>query len=131
MINKRNGTLYVGVTPDLPTGCRLKAGMTILFLLFACISPKTKPYTLQTPAAQTGPQHVLLGQGIDINLADAVTLEALPGVGPALAQRIVDYRDRHGPFATVQDLQNVRGIGQKALLRLAPLICVTSKNWQK
>lgn len=50
---------------------------------------------------------------LDINRADATALEALPGIGPALARRIVAHRDRHGPFATPLDLVQVAGVGAK------------------
>ena len=51
---------------------------------------------------------------IDINTADAATLAtSIKGVGAARAEAIVAYRDQHGPFATVDDLANVKGIGSK------------------
>ncbi len=52
---------------------------------------------------------------ININTADARTLEDLPGVGPALAERIIRYREQNGPFSTVEELTNVSGIGEKTL----------------
>jgi competence protein ComEA len=48
---------------------------------------------------------------VNINTATAAELEALPGIGDVMAQRIVDYRAENGAFATVEDLQNVQGIG--------------------
>jgi competence protein ComEA len=53
------------------------------------------------------------GGTVDINTADATALETLDGIGPALAQRILSYRTAHGGFRTVNDLQNVTGIGPK------------------
>jgi competence protein ComEA len=53
------------------------------------------------------------GGTVDINSADATALETLDGVGPALAQRILAYRTAHGGFRSVNDLQNVTGIGPK------------------
>ncbi len=52
---------------------------------------------------------------IDLNRADAPELERLPGIGPSLAQKIIDYRDDHGPFQQVDDLLNVPGIGPAKL----------------
>lgn len=53
--------------------------------------------------------------GVDINAGTAADLEDLPGVGPVLADRIVAYRDANGPFATVEDLLDVPGIGEAKL----------------
>ncbi|MCS7206601.1 MAG: helix-hairpin-helix domain-containing protein [Dehalococcoidia bacterium] len=61
---------------------------------------------------------------LDLNTADASALEALPGIGPVLAQRIVEYRMRYGPFAQVEDLLKVQGIGPKILERIRPLVTV-------
>jgi competence protein ComEA len=61
---------------------------------------------------------------VNINTATADELEALPGIGPVLAQRIVDYREQHGPFRSVRDLLNVSGIGDSHLADLAPLVTV-------
>lgn len=55
---------------------------------------------------------------IDLNRASATELEELPGIGPAIAGEIVADRDRHGPFATVDDLLRVRGIGPAKLSAL-------------
>lgn len=55
------------------------------------------------------------GGVVNINTAGAAELEALPGIGPALAARIVEYRDGHGPFASVDDLTDVPGIGPAKL----------------
>ena len=58
--------------------------------------------------------------GININTATAEELTLLPGVGPATAARIVQYRQEHGKFASVDDLANVKGIGPKRLENLRP-----------
>jgi len=50
---------------------------------------------------------------VDINTATAAELDGLPGIGPVLAQRIVEYRNQHGPFGTVKDLAEVQGISER------------------
>jgi len=57
-----------------------------------------------------------------VNQASEEELQALPGIGPVLAKKIVDYRDKNGYFRTVQDLVKVKGIGPKLLLRWEGLI---------
>lgn len=64
------------------------------------------------------------GERLDINSATIEELDALPGVGPAIAGRIVAYREEHGPFSTVEELQNVSGIGAATLERLRPHVAV-------
>lgn len=61
---------------------------------------------------------------ININTASAAELQTLPGIGPSFAQRIVDYRTANGPFARIEDIQNVRGIGQATFDRIKDLITV-------
>ncbi len=59
---------------------------------------------------------------VALNTADLTTLEALPGVGPVLAQRILDWRTQHGRFSSVDELGEVSGIGEKLLAQLTPLV---------
>jgi len=59
---------------------------------------------------------------VNINTADLAALESLPGIGPAIAQRILDYRQVHGPFAQVEDITNVPGIGPAILGQIQELI---------
>ncbi|MCY3642848.1 MAG: ComEA family DNA-binding protein [Acidimicrobiaceae bacterium] len=57
---------------------------------------------------------------VDINTANAASLESLPGIGPSLAAAIVEHRQRHGPFAAVDDLIDVSGIGPAKLEQIRP-----------
>ncbi len=75
-------------------------------------------YPSATPPTATP----VVGYKLNINTADAAQLDALPGIGPALAQRIIAYRQEHGPFASVDDLVKVPGIGPATLERLRPWI---------
>jgi competence protein ComEA len=79
------------------------------------------PLALPSPqkAASTAPTSV-----IDINRASVRDFARLPGVGPKLAQQIVSYRTKQGPFRRVEDLMIIRGIGGKKWQALRPFVCV-------
>ena len=59
---------------------------------------------------------------VDINRATAAELQAIPGIGPVIAERIVAYRNENGPFRQVDELTQVAGVGEKTLARIAPLV---------
>jgi competence protein ComEA len=61
---------------------------------------------------------------VNINTASATDLEALPGIGAKTAARIVEYRQKNGPFKKVEELMNVRGVGEKSFLKLKDQISV-------
>ncbi len=61
---------------------------------------------------------------VDINVADAAELQTLEGIGPALAERIVQNRQQYGPFQSVADLRRVAGFGEKRVEQLAPYVVI-------
>ncbi len=65
---------------------------------------------------------------IDVNAASAAELERLPRVGPALAARIVAWREKNGPFESLESLRHVRGIGPATARLLAPLVTFSGRH---
>lgn len=64
---------------------------------------------------------------VNLNSATLEQLQELPGVGLATAQRILEYRQKSGGFKKVEELMNIRGIGEKSFLKLKALVVVTAK----
>jgi competence protein ComEA len=83
-----------------------------------------------TPQAiAAGPQDtadVKAATVVNLNTASATQLESLPGIGAKTAQRIVEYRQKNGDFKKVEELMNVKGIGEKTFLKLKPQLTVAA-----
>lgn len=87
--------------------------------------PGETPLAAPTPLLRTTTAPASGASGpININTASAAELDALPGIGPGYAERIVAYRESHGPFATIEEIQNVPGIGPATFARIKDMITV-------
>ena len=97
--------------------------LVVVSLLAA--SPHTAvAQTATRTSAKTTPASVGV---VNINAASASDLEALPGIGAKTAARIVEYRQKNGPFKKIEELMNVRGVGEKNFLKLKPQISIAAK----
>jgi len=76
-------------------------------------------------STMSGAQLLTLGMVIDLNRSTAEDLAAVPGIGPALAQRIIDYRQAHGPFKKIEELEEkVLGFGPKKVALIKPYLSI-------
>ena len=82
---------------------------------------RTRTRTIDQAAAKPTVQ-------VNLNTATVADLQGLPGVGAKVAARIVEYREKQGPFKRIEELMNVQGIGEKSFLKLRPQITVGSKT---
>ncbi|MCD6253534.1 MAG: ComEA family DNA-binding protein [Thermotogae bacterium] len=90
---------------------------------------KIKEYVIVNPQNvqnSTGSKNRIVSekQLLNVNLASQEELERLPGIGPVKAKAIVDFREKNGPFKSVEDLVQIPGIGEKTLEKLLPYITV-------
>ncbi len=65
---------------------------------------------------------------INLNTAESTQLELLPRIGPALAQRIIEFRKKNGSFKSTEDLMLVRGIGEKSFQQMKPYLSISGKT---
>ena len=119
----------------LGTAQKVLLAVTALFVTFtlaffigrssvhAQITTERAPETLvrELPAAEAPPEQP---QKLELNRATRAELEALPGIGPVLAERIVAWREANGPFVSVEQIMDVEGIGEKKLDELRESIYV-------
>ena len=87
------------------SACRVSIGALILLLFVLAVKGEESPK-------------------IDLNTATLSQLKDLPGIGPVIAERILELREKSGPFKRIEDLMNIRGIGEKKFLKLKDLITV-------
>ncbi|HEY3092519.1 MAG TPA: helix-hairpin-helix domain-containing protein [Vicinamibacterales bacterium] len=96
----------------------MMAAITAVALSATALSAQSKAPAPKPTATAAAP--------VNLNTATAEQLATIPGVGPKMAERIIDYRQKSGGFKKIEDLMNVSGVGEKSFLKMKPLITVTT-----
>ena len=103
---------------------------SVIAVAIACLISIAGPASLQAreiePTRQAAASASKPPAPLNLNTATVAELEKLPGVGAATAARIIEYRDKNGAFKKIEELMNVKGIGEKAFLKLKPLVTVAA-----
>ena len=98
-------------------------------VLTLAAAPAAPALAQQSPqaASKSSPKAPVKADGvINLNTANATDLESLPGIGKSTAQRIVDYREKSGGFKKIEELMNVKGIGEKSFLKIKSRLTVAA-----
>jgi competence protein ComEA len=115
------GEIYIGGAVANPGFYPLREDDTIETIIQAAgLTPDVDTSKIKIYVPKTG--EVSQPQRINLNLAEAWLLDALPGIGPDRAKAIVDYRNQNGSFRRIEDLLNVQGIGNTTLDTIRDLI---------
>lgn len=121
---EQSGEIYIGGAVASPGTYPVKEGDTLQdILLDAGIEPDADLSHIEIYIPREG--EAGLPQKIDINRAEPWLLEALPGIGEVRAQAIVDYRNENGPFKRIEDLLQVKGIGEGTFEKIRDYITVS------
>jgi competence protein ComEA len=83
--------------------------------------------TAQEKAAKSKPAPAV-STPVNLNTATAADLQALPGVGAATARLIIEHREKNGGFKKIEELMNIKGIGEKSFLKLKPMVVVSPQK---
>ena len=81
-----------------------------------------------TVEKMSGGDLLTLGLALDLNLASAADLEAIPGIGPVLARRIVEFREEKGPFKNIEAILAVKGLGPGKFKKIQPYLTITENG---
>jgi competence protein ComEA len=108
---------------------RVLFSLAAAVVLFAHVASAAQAPAPQPPSKSSSRSSTKAGAAltapVNINSATAAELDTLPGIGAKTAARIIEYRQKNGPFKKVEELMNVRGVGEKNFLKLKDLITVT------
>lgn len=99
--------------------------LTVGLLFFICLGPLIAYQNSQQSSSQS------VRAKININTASLEELQTLPRIGPAIAQRIIDYRKEHGPFKRIEDIMKVQGIGERVFEQIKERITVGPETTNK
>ena len=106
--------------------------MRLLFVVLGLLAIAVAVPAAQKPApAAKRASAATAASPVNLNTATQAQLEALPGIGPSAAQRILEFRQKNGSFKKIEDLMNVKGIGEKSFLKLKPLITVGGEKGER
>lgn len=103
-----------------------------VFVIFAvCLCVTWSAVAAQQPPRAAKPAAVASSDVVNLNSATSAQIAALPGIGPKTAELIVQYREKNGPFKKIEEIMNVKGVGEKSFLRIKDQLTVAAVRAEK
>ena len=104
------------------------SGVAMMVITLAGLIGQAQGRSMQgkAPVTVVKPVKASPAAQVNLNTASAADLRTLPNIGAATAARIIEYRQKNGGFKKIEDLMNVKGIGEKSFLKLKPLVTVAA-----
>jgi competence protein ComEA len=99
----------------------------VLVAALACVSSPLAAQRATKPPVAT----VVSTGSVNLNSATAAQIASLPGIGPKTADLVVQYREKNGPFKKIEEIMNVRGVGEKSFLKIKDRLTVTDAKSEK
>ena len=110
---------------------RVSIALTNALVLALMLGGATTVATAQEKTAKAKPAAATPTSPVNLNTATLSDLQALPGVGAATAKLIVEHREKNGGFKKVEELMNIKGIGEKSFLKLKPMVTVAPAKGER
>ncbi len=123
-VNAAGGLLSTADTTSVNLAAKLEDGQQINIPAGSGAAAGAPPSSSNAPFLVLTTPTVPAADLININTATLAQLDTLPGIGPTTAQKIIDYRNQHGPFQKIEDIMNVAGIGPATFDNIKTLITV-------
>ena len=96
----------------------------LMLVLATCVAGSPAVWAQTARGGSSAKARATAANPVNLNSASISQLQTLPGVGASTAQRILDYRQKNGGFKKIEELMNVKGVGEKSFLKLKPMVVV-------
>ncbi|MDY6861630.1 MAG: ComEA family DNA-binding protein [Thermodesulfobacteriota bacterium] len=102
--------------------------ITAMFFAFACVFTIYTKNIMAQEGSDSDKKEVTISEKININTGTQEDFEKIKGIGPGLAKKIIEYRESHGNFESIEDIINVKGIGKKKLEKIKDCITISDEK---
>jgi competence protein ComEA len=108
-----------------------RVGLLTLSALIVAMSMAMPSIASQAKPSKPKPAAGAPTTPVNLNTATVADLQALPGVGASTAKLIIEHREKNGGFKKIEELMNIKGIGEKSFLKLKPMVTVASEKAER